>query len=138
MSLVLLFNFITPMMKVMKNLMMSFLISLASKGSEDIVPCFYTHFTHFLLHLLGVFELHWCLVIFIYLCGFFWCLVERESVCAHESTIRSNRRRGRSMLPVGSPMQDSIPGPQDHSLSGRQMLNQPLSHPGVPALEGLN
>jgi len=28
-------------------------------------------------------------------------------------------------------MQDSIPGPRDHDLSGRQMLNQ-LSHPGVP------
>ena len=31
--------------------------------------------------------------------------------------------RGRSRLPVGSPMQDSIPGPHDHNLSQRQMLN---------------
>ena len=31
--------------------------------------------------------------------------------------------RGRSRLPVGSPMWDSIPGPQDHDLSQRQMLN---------------
>ena len=32
--------------------------------------------------------------------------------------------RGRSRLPVGSPMWDSIPGPQD----------QPLSHPGIPTI----
>ena len=31
--------------------------------------------------------------------------------------------RGRSRLPVGSPMQDSIPGPWDHALNQRQMLN---------------
>ena len=32
--------------------------------------------------------------------------------------------RGRSRLHVGSPTQDSIPGPWDHVLSGRQMLNR--------------
>ena len=31
--------------------------------------------------------------------------------------------RGRSRLPSGSPMWDSIPGPRDHGLSQRQMLN---------------
>ena len=31
--------------------------------------------------------------------------------------------RGRSRLSVGSPMRDSILGPQDHNLSPRQMLN---------------
>ena len=31
--------------------------------------------------------------------------------------------RGRSRLPAGSPMQDSIPGSQDHNLSWRQTLN---------------
>ena len=31
--------------------------------------------------------------------------------------------RGRSRLPVGSPRRDSIPGPRDHYLSQRQMLN---------------
>ena len=36
--------------------------------------------------------------------------------------------RGRSRLPVGSPMRDSISGPWDHDLSQRQMLNQ-LSEP---------
>ena len=40
--------------------------------------------------------------------------------------------RGRSRLPVGSLMQDSIPGPQDHT----------LSHPGIPIcallMRGLN
>ena len=33
------------------------------------------------------------------------------------------RRRGRSRLPTWSPMWDSIPGPWDHNLSQRQMLN---------------
>ena len=33
------------------------------------------------------------------------------------------RHRGKSRLPEGSVMQDSIPGPQDHDLSQRQMLN---------------
>ena len=31
--------------------------------------------------------------------------------------------RERSRLHVGSPMWDSIPGPQDHDLSQRQMFN---------------
>ena len=31
--------------------------------------------------------------------------------------------RGRSRLHVGSPMWDSIPGPQDHTLGLREMLN---------------
>ena len=31
--------------------------------------------------------------------------------------------RGRSRLPVGTPMEDSILGPRDHDLSRRQMLN---------------
>ena len=33
------------------------------------------------------------------------------------------RHRGRSRLPQGSLMQDSIPGPWNHDLSPRQMLN---------------
>ena len=33
----------------------------------------------------------------------------------------------------GSPMRSLIPGPWDHDLSGRQMLNW-LSHPGAPSL----
>ena len=33
--------------------------------------------------------------------------------------------RGRSRLPVGSLMQDSIPGPLDHYLSQRQILYLP-------------
>ena len=42
--------------------------------------------------------------------------------------------RGRSRLPVGTPMWDSIPGPQDHDLSPSQML----SPPGAPDLEKIN
>ena len=34
-----------------------------------------------------------------------------------------NIGRGRSRILVGSPMRDSIPGPQDHALSQRQTLN---------------
>ena len=38
--------------------------------------------------------------------------------------------RGRGRLPAGSLMQDWIPGPQDHDLSQRQMLNtEPLRRP---------
>ena len=32
-------------------------------------------------------------------------------------------QRGRSGLHTGSPMRDSIPGPQDHTLSLRETLN---------------
>ena len=39
--------------------------------------------------------------------------------------------RGRSRLPVGILMQDSIPGPQDHDLSQRQMPNHWARHPRV-------
>ena len=35
----------------------------------------------------------------------------------------TERGRGRSRLPAGSPMRHSIPGPRDHDLSQRQMLN---------------
>ena len=43
----------------------------------------------------------------------------------HESHRERGRdiSRGRSRLPVGSLMWDSIPGPRDHSLNRRQMLN---------------
>ena len=37
--------------------------------------------------------------------------------------------RGRSRLPMGSPMWNLIPGPRDHDLSQRQAW--PLSHPGA-------
>ena len=36
--------------------------------------------------------------------------------------------RGRSSLPAGSAMWHSIPGPQDHNLSQRQMLNHWATH----------
>ena len=43
----------------------------------------------------------------------------------HERRTERGREtgRGRSRLPLGSPMQDSIPGPWDHDLSRRQKLN---------------
>ena len=41
--------------------------------------------------------------------------------------------RGRSRLPVGSPMWDSIPRPQDHNLSkGRRSTTEPPSAPRGP------
>ena len=44
--------------------------------------------------------------------------------CVMRDTKRgSDIGRGRSRLPVGSLMQDSIPGPRDHDLSRMQMLN---------------
>ena len=39
--------------------------------------------------------------------------------------------RGRSRLPMGSLMRDSIPGPRDPDLSQRQADTQPLSHPSI-------
>ena len=36
---------------------------------------------------------------------------------------RQRHRQRESRLPAGSLMQDSIPGPRDHDLSQRQMLN---------------
>ena len=47
--------------------------------------------------------------------------------------IDTERGRGKSSLPMGSPMQDSIPGPQD-SCPELKADAQPLSHPGVPSL----
>ena len=50
----------------------------------------------------------------------------------------SNIERGRDIgrerhrLPMGSLMQDAIPGPGDHDLSQRQIDAQPLSHPSDP------
>ena len=41
--------------------------------------------------------------------------------------------RGKSRLPVGSLMQDSIPGPGDHDQSRRQTPNR-LRHPGAPEI----
>ena len=41
--------------------------------------------------------------------------------------------RGRSRLQAGTPMWDSIPGPQDQALGLKAALNQ-LSHPGCPPL----
>ena len=39
--------------------------------------------------------------------------------------------RERNRLHAGSPMWDSIPGLQNHTLGQRQALNR-LSHPGIP------
>ena len=40
--------------------------------------------------------------------------------------------RGKSRLPMGSLIWDSISGPWDLNLSQRQINVQPLSHPGAP------
>ena len=48
----------------------------------------------------------------------------------HERQRGRHTGRGRSRLPVGSLMRDSIPGSRDHDLSWRH--DQPLSHPGAP------
>ena len=45
---------------------------------------------------------------------------------------RQRHGRGRSRLHAGSPIGDSIPGPWDHNLSQRQVLNystEPHRHP---------
>ena len=59
------------------------------------------------------------------LCLFFLMLPLRFYLFIHERHRERGRDsgRGRSRLPVGSPKWDSIPGPQDHNLSQRQMLS---------------
>ena len=49
--------------------------------------------------------------------SFFVLLFLRFYISIHE------RHRGKSRLPLGSPMWDSISGPRDHTLSQRQLLN---------------
>ena len=44
-------------------------------------------------------------------------------ICSWETQRGRDIDRRRSRLPVGSPMQDSIPGPWDHNSSQREMLN---------------
>ena len=66
---------------------------------------------------------------------------ERERACSHvhaQVGRLAGRRRGRGRLPcwMGSPTWVLIPGPWDHYLSQRQMLNW-LSHPGSPNLNFL-
>lgn len=56
---------------------------------------------------------------------FFKIFFERQTDRQHEQ-----RGEGEAGL-AGSPMQDSTPGPRDHDLSRRQMLNQ-VSHAGTP------
>ena len=48
-----------------------------------------------------------------------------------------NIGRGRGMLPVGSLIQDSIPGRWDHNLNQRCLDTQPLNHLGVPLIFSL-
>ena len=42
--------------------------------------------------------------------------------------------RGRSRIPVGIPMWDSILEPWDHDLSQRQTDTQSLGHPGISGI----
>ena len=50
------------------------------------------------------------------------------SIYSWEAQRERQRHRGRSRLPVGSPMWDLIPGPWDHDLSQRQTLNHGATH----------
>ena len=64
---------------------------------------------------------------------FIYFFSQRFYLFIHERHTEKGRDtgRGKSRLPVGSPMWDSIPGLWDQDLSRRQDA-QPLSHPGVP------
>ena len=72
---------------------------------------------------------------------------ELESMWGSDHEGAGRKGRGRSRLSAeqgavqtlcwaGSPTQDSIPGPRNHDLNRRQMLNW-LNHPDVPFLEVL-
>ena len=59
---------------------------------------------------------------------------ERACMCTHtqvEKEQREEEREKQSPCWAGSPMWGLIPGPWDHDLSQRQLLNQ-LSHPDTP------
>jgi len=70
---------------------------------------------------------------------FFWILFIylRERDRDRESTRGEERERQAPRRAGGSPMWDLIPGPRDHDLSRRQLLNQ-LSHPSAPVWELLS
>ena len=58
--------------------------------------------------------------------GAFVVIVFEDFIYLFTETHRERGRdtgRGRSRLPAGSLVQDSIPGPQDHVLGQRQALN---------------
>ena len=67
----------------------------------------------------------------------FWASLFKKTFCLfiHEGHRERGRDtgRGRSRLPTGSPMWDSIPGPQTPRSGPEPKTDaQPLSHPGVP------
>ena len=68
---------------------------------------------------------------------FFLNLRERERVGRSKRGKEQREREKQTSCSVGSLMQDLIPGPWDHNLSQRPMLN-PRSHPGAPLIENLN
>ena len=67
-------------------------------------------------------EICFCLIYF----GLDWFSFLRFYLFIHERHTQRGRdiSRGRSRLPEGSPMWDSIPGLQDHALGRRQVLNR--------------
>ena len=58
-------------------------------------------------------------------CRWLWHFFERFYFFIHERHTERGRDigRGRSRLPMGSPVWDSIPGPQDHALNQRQTFH---------------
>ena len=68
------------------------------------------------------------LFIYLFICLFVYLFIRFNLFMRHTHTHTHTHRgrdtgRGRSRLHTGSPMRDSIPGPQDHALDQRQVLN---------------
>ena len=54
---------------------------------------------------------------------FLFCFLDFIYLFMRDTERGRDISRGRSRLPTGSLMRDSIPGPRDHNLSQWQMLN---------------
>ena len=84
-------------------------------------------------------RLGWCLHLDVQYIAFpFFFFYFLKILFIHERERGRDTDRGRSSLPAGSPLWDSIPGPRDHTLSRRQVLNRwatQVSHI-IPLLKG--
>ena len=102
------------------------MLSIPPKRYLVIFCIFQSFFIIFLNHFKAVAFILFLFQTFTF-CIFVYAFFLRFYLFIHERHTERDRDIGRgrewSRHPVGSPIRDSIPGPQDHTLSWRQMLN---------------